>query len=138
MISLTKKQAEQLISHSIKGSPYEVCGILAGQFGPEKERVVKKIYEMVNTDKSHESFFMDAKEQLRVMKEMRNLSLEMVGIYHSHPHTPAHPSAEDVKLAYYPEVSYIIISLSDLGNPQIKSFRIGEGKIEEESVSHTV
>jgi proteasome lid subunit RPN8/RPN11 len=77
---------------------------------------------------------MNPKEQLKVMKEIRNLGLQIVGIYHSHPGTEAYPSMRDVEFAYYPGVSYIIVSLKDRDNPGIRSFNIEEGKVTEEKV----
>jgi len=130
MLYLTKKQAEKLIKHSKRESPDEACGILAG-----KEGKVEKVYPMTNTDKSAKTFFMDPKEQLKVMKEIRNLGLEMAGIYHSHLETDAYPSAHDVELAFYPEASYVIVSIKDKDKPNIKSFKIDEeGKITEEDM----
>ncbi|MDP6685940.1 MAG: M67 family metallopeptidase, partial [Candidatus Omnitrophota bacterium] len=108
MFYLSKKERDELISHSKSESPKEVCGILAG-----KEGKVQKIYQMRNTDESAKTFLMDPKEQLTVMKEIRNLGLDMVGIYHSHSETEAYPSAHDVKLAFYPECSYVIVSIKD-------------------------
>ena len=89
---------------------------------------------MSNTDKSRTTFFMDPREQLKAMKEIRNLGLEMVGIYHSHPETDAYPSAHDVELAYYPEVSYVIVSIRNKNKPSIRSFKIEEGKVAEEGL----
>lgn len=129
MLYLNKKQVDELVEHSDRESPNEACGILAGMEGR-----VEKIYRMSNADKSSRTFFMDPKEQLKVMKEIRNQGLEMAGIYHSHLETEAYPSAHDVKLAYYPEVSYVIVSLKDKANPGIRSFKIVEGKITEEEV----
>lgn len=129
MLSLTKNQRDKLIEHAKQGYPNEVCGILAGNDGK-----VKKIYQMANTDNSRVSFFMEPKEQFRVMKEMRQDRLEMVAIYHSHPDTQASPSARDVELAYYPDASYVIVSIRDKENPNIRSFRILDGGITEEEV----
>jgi hypothetical protein len=39
-----------------------------------------------------------------------------------------------VELAFYPEASYIIISIKDKDNPTVRSFRIIQGKISEEKV----
>ena len=129
MLYLNKKQKEELVKHSKKEAPNEVCGILAG-----KDQRVEKIYQMTNTDRSSKTFFMDPKQQLKVMKEIRNQGLEMVGIYHSHLDTEAYPSAHDVELAYCPEVSCVIVSVKDRPNPSVRSFRIVEGKITEEEV----
>lgn len=129
MLYLNKQNADEIIQHSIREAPNEACGILAG-----RESRVEKVYVMNNTDKSAATFFMDSKEQLKVMKEIRNLGLEMVGIYHSHLATEAYPSAHDVELAYYPEASYLIVSIKDKNNPSIRSFKIENGRITEEGV----
>jgi len=129
MLSMSKECKDELVGHSKKEFPNEACGILAG-----KDRKVEKFYPVSNTDESAETFLMDSKEQLRVMKEIRNLGLEMVGIYHSHLETEAYPSAHDVKLAYYPETSYVIVSIKDKDNPGIRSFKIAEGNISEEEI----
>ena len=129
MLYLTKRQLDKLVSHAKKDFPNEVCGIVAGGEGK-----IKKIYEMTNIEVSRKTFFMDPKEQLTVLKDIRNLGLDFIGIYHSHPETDAYPSVHDIELAYYPEVSYIIMSLKDKDNPEIRSFRIIEGKVEEEEI----
>lgn len=129
MFYLNNKQKEKLVEHSKREVPNEACGILAG-----RNQRVEKVYEMVNTDNSAKTFFMEPKQQLKVMKEIRNSGLEMIGIYHSHLETGAYPSAHDVELAYYPEVSYVIVSIKDKDNPDIRSFKIVEGKITEEEV----
>ena len=129
MLTLKKDLLEKIFKQIKEEFPNESCGILAG-----KNDRAEKVYEMTNTDKSPATYFMDAKEQLLVMKDMRNLGLEMVGIYHSHVASPAYPSAHDVELTFYPEVSYVIISLKDKDNPTVRSFKIEEGKIAEEEV----
>ncbi len=129
MFTFKKDLLEKIISQCKKEFPNEACGILAGKHGE-----VENIYEMKNVDKSPESYFMDAKEQLRVMKEIRKLGLEMIAIYHSHVASAAYPSAHDVEMAFYPEASYVIVSLKDKNNPNIRSFRIIDGKISEEEL----
>lgn len=126
---IRKNLLEQMIEHSKREFPNEACGILSGSQGR-----VEKVYEMTNTDKSPQTFFMDAKEQLRVMKEIRNQGQEMIGIYHSHVASEAYPSNHDVELALYPEASYVIISINDKKNPSVRSFKIVEGKITEEEL----
>ena len=129
MIYINRNFKKALIEHLKDEFPNEACGILAG-----RNYRVEKIYRMKNTDKSAASFFMDPQEQLKVMKEIRVSGLDFIGVYHSHPETKAYPSAHDVELAAYPEVSYVIVSLKDVDNPDIASFKIVEGKITEEEV----
>jgi len=129
MLILKKEFLEKIVTQSKETFPNEACGILAG-----KEDRAEKVYEMTNVDKSPSTYFMEPKEQLRAMKEIRNSGLEMVGIYHSHVASPAYPSAHDVEMAFYPEVSYVIISIKDQDHPHISSFRIKEGRITEEEI----
>lgn len=129
MLILKKEFLEIILTHIRKNYPNEACGILAGKDGR-----VDKVYKMKNADNSPETFIMEPKEQLQVMKEIRGLGLEMLGIYHSHLVSDAYPSRHDVELAFYPEVSYVIISLKDNNNPVVRSFKIVEGKISEEEV----
>jgi len=129
MLTLKKELFEQAVSQCLKEFPNEACGILAGNAGK-----VVKIFESSNVDKSPSSYLMDPKEQLRIMKEIRNSGLEMVGIYHSHVASEAYPSSRDLELAFYPEASYAIISLRDKNNPRIRSFKIEDGAIAEEEV----
>ena len=127
---LNKEQLNQIIRHAKSEYPKEVCGIIAGMGSK-----VEKIYKMNNTSNEPEiCYFMDPTEQLKVIKEIRNLQLEMIGIYHSHTKTEAYPSKRDCELAFYPEVNYVIISLQDFDNPEIHTYKIIEDKIEEQKI----
>jgi proteasome lid subunit RPN8/RPN11 len=127
MIKIRKEIMDEIIKHCKEEYPNEACGIIAGE-----NFEAKKIYRMKNIEESSVSFFMDPKEQLYVMKDIRKNNLEMIGIYHSHPFSLPYPSEKDISLAFYPEASYIIISLLDFNGPVVKSYKIREGKIEEE------
>lgn len=125
---IKKFQQEEIVRCAKEALPHEVCGILAG-----KEGAVEKIYPMKNVSDTPElCYFMDAQEQLKVMKEIRTLGLEMLSIYHSHPGSKAYPSPRDVELAFYPEAMYLIVSLENADRPELKGFKIIDGKIKEE------
>ena len=57
-----------------------------------------------------------------------------VGIYHSHPRSPAEPSQTDINLATYPHWRYLIISLADTDAPEVRVWRIADGRVEEEDL----
>jgi len=100
-----------------------------------ENKIVSKVYKMTNTSDNPETcYFMKPEEQLKVFKEMRQSGIEMLGIYHSHSQSPAYPSQRDCEMAFYPEVDYVIISLKDYNNPEIRAFKIIEGKIDEEKI----
>lgn len=75
---------------------------------------------------------MSAEDQFRTVWDFRQKGLVLLGNFHSHPATPARPSAEDIHLAFDPALSYVIVSLMDDAAPVLKSFLIrGEGAEEE-------
>ncbi|MGH7198104.1 MAG: M67 family metallopeptidase [Candidatus Omnitrophota bacterium] len=127
---IPKKVYDAMIAHARKGYPNEACGILGGK----KEGEAGEFFPMKNVDESSISYFMDPKEQLQIFKKMREQKIEMTGIFHSHVASEASPSQKDVRLAFYPEVSYLIVSLSDEKKPVLRSFRIQEEIVKEEEV----
>jgi proteasome lid subunit RPN8/RPN11 len=56
---------------------------------------------------------------------------EIVANYHSHPISPAYPSARDVAHAGWPEIVYLICSLEWPEAPVVRAFRIEDGTIRE-------
>jgi proteasome lid subunit RPN8/RPN11 len=128
VISIKREDIEIVLEHARDENPREACGILAGNDG-----VVEKVYRMKNKDLSSVTYLMDSMEQFAVMKEMRGKGLDIVGIYHSHTSSVAFPSATDIELAFYPEASYLIVSLAGKES-QMRSFRIKDEKIEEEEI----
>lgn len=115
---------ERMVEQVKTQAPVEACGILVGTDGR-----VEKLYEMTNADRSSHHFMMEPREQFAAVKEMRAAGLKMLAIYHSHPETPARPSAEDVRLALTPGVVYVIISLHNGDAPAVKGFLIEDGTI---------
>ena len=116
---------QQMLAHAKNQAPVEACGILAG-----RDSSVEKLYEMTNVDNSSDHFMMEPKEQFNVIKDVRAADLEILAIYHSHPNSPARPSAEDIRLALTPGVTYVIVSLQNPNQPAIKGFLI-DGDITE-------
>jgi proteasome lid subunit RPN8/RPN11 len=131
MLRIPRKLADAIFDHAREGFPLEVCGILGGT-----EETASALFRMTNTDQSNEHFMMDPREQFAVIKELRAKGLEMLAIYHSHPESPARPSAEDIRLALTPDVSYVIVSLQEANNPVLKSFRIAAGRVEPDEVEY--
>ena len=116
---------DEMVAHCRRGLPSEACGILAGQ-GNE----VSKLYAMTNTEGSPVSYMMEPAEQFRAMKDMRINNLAMIAIFHSHPSSPAYPSAKDVGLAFYEECAYVIVSLAEF-SPIVKGYSIAGGEVRE-------
>jgi [CysO sulfur-carrier protein]-S-L-cysteine hydrolase len=128
MLRIRKSALDAIIAHAERELPIEACGYLAGVNGE-----ITAYYEMTNVDASAEHFSFAVKEQFGVLRDVRQKGLNLLAVYHSHPQTPARPSAEDIKLANDPDISYIIISLAgDCSN--VKSYRIIDGTAENETL----
>lgn len=119
---IKEKDYQSIVAFCLKEKPNEACGILAGIID-KGERKVKKVYLMKNIKKSPEEYLMDPKEQFKVFADLRENNLELISIFHSHPHSLARPSKKDIKMAYYPEAFYTIISL-EKKEEDFKSFII--------------
>ena len=117
---------EQMVAQAKALAPIEACGILAG-----KDNKAEKLFEMTNADNRSDHFMMEPKEQFAVVEDIRSAGLEMLAIYHSHPETPARPSAEDIRLALTPDVIYLIVSLQDAKAPAVKGLLIEDGTVTE-------
>jgi len=107
-----------MIQHAKELLPIESCGYLLG-----KDNTVARIFQMTNTDHSEDHFSFAPEEQFRAIKTARNAGQTAIGVYHSHPVSPARLSEEDLRLLKDPEMVYIIISLMD-EIPDVKAYRI--------------
>lgn len=119
---------DTLVEHARSDFPYEVCGLLGVR--PDGEIVH---YPIDNAERSMTYYVMDAKQLLRAMREIEDEGYGLV-IYHSHTHTQAYPSATDIRLAAYPEATYLIVTLQDRDRPDIRAFSIVDGVVTERSV----
>ena len=117
-----------MISHCRDTYPNEACGILAG-----KESKALKVYKMANIEKSPVSYEFDSREHIKAIRDMRENNHTMLAIFHSHPSSPAYPSAKDMNLAFYEDCIYVIVSLSEK-KPVVKGFLIREGDIKSASI----
>ena len=130
MLSISKSIYDQMIDHAKKGYPNEACGIVGGASAGK----VDAFFPMRNVDEASVSYFMDPKEQLETFKKMRTMKIQMNGIFHSHVASEAYPSQKDVRLAFYSDVSYLIVSLSDMQKPVLRSFKIQDERVQEEEI----
>lgn len=101
--------------------------MLAAQDG-----VAVSFYPVRNAAESPVFFEMDSQEQLRSELEIEDRGWELGAVVHSHTRTRAHPSQTDVRLAFYPDAVYIIVSLAYPNAPDVRGYRIANGEIVEQ------
>ena len=129
MVSLPRSIHDEMVAHALEDRPYEVCGLLAGEAGR-----VTRVFRARNKERSPVRYEIEPTDLLRIFREIDDADLEHVGMYHSHTHTQAYPSATDIRLAYYPDALYFIVSLLDERAPHVRAFRIRDGEITEEAI----
>jgi [CysO sulfur-carrier protein]-S-L-cysteine hydrolase len=123
MINLPQAIYEQLLAHLQDCYPAEACGFLAGSEG-----LVSHHYPVASLLASRTAYQMEPAAQLEALQEIEAHGRELLAIYHSHPHTPARPSARDRQQWHYPEAAMIIVSLVERQRPQIRAYRFQAGR----------
>jgi proteasome lid subunit RPN8/RPN11 len=128
MLFITKEIIDTLIEHAHINAPIEACGYLAS-----RGDTIIELLPLTNVDAAAEHFSLDPKEQFNALRRIRSEGNKLKAVYHSHPASPARPSLEDIRLAFDPDISYVIVSLFE-SKPVVKSFLIKQGVVTEEDV----
>jgi proteasome lid subunit RPN8/RPN11 len=119
-MTVSRDILDQIIGQARAEAPNEACGYLAGRDG-----VSELAIPMRNADQSPEHYSVDPKEQFQAVKTAREAGLDLIAVYHSHPETPARMSEEDIRLAFDPNMVYLIYSLAE---EKLKGFRVDREK----------
>ena len=117
---------EQMLAHCRACLPDEAGGLLGGRMGR-----VEVALAVRNAQSSPVSYELDSHAQLHAMKRIEADRFDLVGIYHSHPTSPAYPSRTDVERAFFPgtdtlnfpEAVWVIVSLA-AARPEARAFAI--------------
>lgn len=126
--TLDQETWDLLVEHAWSDHPFEVCGLLGVR--PDGGLVH---FPIPNAERSMTYYVMDPKALLRAMREIEDEGYGLA-IYHSHTHTEAYPSATDIRLAAYPDATYLIVTLQDRDAPDIRAFSIVDGEVTEKPV----
>lgn len=129
--TLDERTQQTLIDHARSDFPYEVCGLIA-----HRDDGSHVVYPITNAERSMTYYAMDSRELLIAMRLIEDRGDEFT-IYHSHTHSQAYPSATDIRLAAYPEATYLIITLQDSANPAMRAFAIMDSQVSEKPVTFT-
>jgi [CysO sulfur-carrier protein]-S-L-cysteine hydrolase len=109
---------DEIVAHARAGLPNEACGIIAGTDGRAE------LFFPAQPDEPSPYYYrIEARDQIRIMNEIEDAGLELIGIYHSHVSSPAFPSRTDAEQAFWPDAVYVIVSLAG-EEPDVKGYRI--------------
>ena len=104
-IILSKTNKEILIEHAEKEKPNESCALLFG-----KNNMISEIFLTKNIEESPTNFTISNEQLIKAYKISEEKSVEVIGIFHSHPNSEAYPSNTDKKFMLSNPVVWIIYS----------------------------
>ena len=128
MIELPQRLLDDILAHAREREPEEACGLLGAETTPGGLQVAH-VHRVRNVaDQATIRFEVDPRDLLHVFT-LEEHGWEM-GIYHSHPRSPAYPSVTDVGHARrWPGIYHLIVSLRQPQAPEVNAYRIEDDEI---------
>lgn len=105
-MTLPRAVRDALVAHARHEAPAECCGMLIGSAGTVTSAVPAR-----NIAAEPSRFLVDPVDHIRARRDARDAGQDVVGFYHSHPHSAAVPSETDLAEATYPNHLYVIVGL---------------------------
>ena len=128
-VVVSRTVVQELLAESRREPDLECCGLLAG-----RDALISAVLPARNVLQSATAYEIAPAQLFSLFRRMRTERLEHLGIYHSHPRGDNSPSPRDIERAFYPAVSYFILS-PRLNAPQpVRAFRIVAGQTRELSL----
>ena len=109
---------DAIVAHARAEAPLECCGLLIGS-----GELIDESHPVENLRRSRVAFEVDPAGHFAAIRKARASNRTVLGAYHSHPLSPAHPSETDVREAHDPEFLHVIVSLRS-GEPEVRAYRI--------------
>ncbi len=124
-MTTTRKVIDDIVRHAYEALPDECCGLLLGA-GSNIDEAVRT----PNLRASPSAYLIDPAAHFATVRRVRTEGRQILGAYHSHTHSPAVPSATDVRESHCPAFVHLIVSLSD-SVPSVRVYTIGGDRYEE-------
>ena len=119
----------QIVTHLESVFPKEGAGLLLGRFNGH-QRLVSKIMTFPNRfspDEQHNRYLLTAADMLIGEDVAEKNSIEVIGVFHSHPDHPSRPSEYDREHAL-PWYSYLIVSVHAKGAGDARSWILSDDR----------
>ena len=111
-LTLSQDVYNALRAHGEQTYPHECCGIMLGKTTDDGIQV-KILVRAGNTrtDSAHNRYNIAPQEIIKAQREGRQLGVDIVGFYHSHPDHPAQWSTTDFAEAHWFGCAYVITAV---------------------------
>jgi len=128
MLNIDPKSLSAIWQHALDSYPLECCGVLLGR-QEGADRHVKLIARCQNVHGQPAiRYAIDPSELIGIQRYARDLQLEIVGFYHSHPDRPPAYSPTDLEEANWAGCSYLIVGVERHNITSARSFVLHVGQ----------
>lgn len=100
--------AAAMLDHARAVAPAEACGLLAGD---ASEGRAIAFHPARNEHASPLRYSVHPEDLVRIVLGLEAAGEDLVAVFHSHPSSPAVPSASDVREARYPDALQVLATL---------------------------
>lgn len=108
-VILSESHRDILCKQAIEQVPNESCALLFGKT-KNNQLVVEDLFLTENIEKSPVNFTISNEQLIQGYQEAEDKKLEVIGIFHSHPHSEPYPSTTDKKFMKINPVAWVIFS----------------------------
>ncbi|MCL7410523.1 MAG: M67 family metallopeptidase [Methanosarcinaceae archaeon] len=123
-IRISKNDITLIFDELENNRPFEACGVLVGSQEGEKI-TVSRVVPVKNSNRTGRSFELDPTEFYNAWSSAEKEGLDIVGVYHTHPVSPAKPSAWDKDTMQNTSDVWVIAGIDG-----IFTYRMAEGMVE--------
>jgi proteasome lid subunit RPN8/RPN11 len=133
IVSLPAAIRTAIVAHARGELPNEACGLIVGDRPAADGGAALRWVATPNRAASPFRYEIDPDALLRLTIETDAADEVFWAIVHSHTHTPAVPSPTDLRLAFYPDALYVLVSLDPAeadpatGAESLRAWRILDG-----------
>jgi len=134
VVRLSRAVNNDIIEICKDGFPNEVCGVLIGKMEKNTFKISSFIAcKNLNKERSVDRYELDPKDYKNADQIAKEQSMDIIGIYHSHPNHPAIASDTD-KLFAQERFIYLIYSIYDKEYKDLIAWALNEQQSKMEEV----
>lgn len=113
MIEVEQSPWREMVLHAERTYPNECCGAMLGRIQGDKKTVSEAMpLENASTGERRQHYELRPEDLLSAEKAARQRSLDLIGIFHSHPDCDAYFSETDLRNSC-PWYSFIVLSIKN-------------------------
>lgn len=109
-LTIPRSIADELLALARAELPNEACALLSGDLATG---IATTLHPARNAEASPLRYDVHPDDLVHIVFEIEDAGRDLVGIFHSHTHTPAVPSPTDLRSAQYPDAFYVLATLSE-------------------------